>query len=48
MVRQFVRVLLAVVLHSMSIIMNQKHVWVFSLAADVSSHMELSLRDQRI
>ncbi len=28
--------------------MNQKHVWVFSLAADASSHMGVSLLDQRI
>jgi hypothetical protein len=41
-------VLLAVTLQSMSTIMNQKHVWVFSLAADASSHMGVSLLDQRI
>jgi hypothetical protein len=32
----------------MSTIMNQKLVWAFSLAADVSSHMGVSLLDQRI
>jgi hypothetical protein len=48
MVGQFVRVLLAVALQSMSTIMNQKHVWEFSLAADASSHMGVSLLDQRI
>jgi len=48
MVGQFVRVLLVVALQSMSTIMNQKHVWAFSLAADASSHMGVSLLDQRI
>jgi len=28
--------------------MNQKHVWAFSLAANASSHMGVSLHDQRI
>jgi hypothetical protein len=32
----------------MSTIMNQKHVWAFSLAANASSHMGVSLLDQRI
>jgi len=48
MVGQFVRVLLAVALQSMSTIMNKKHVWAFSLAVDASSHMGVSLFDQRI
>jgi hypothetical protein len=48
MVGQFVRVLLAVALQSMSTIMNQKHVWAFSLAADASLHMGVSLLNQRI
>jgi hypothetical protein len=48
MVGQFVRVLLAVALQSMSTIMNQKHVWAFSLATDASSHMGVSLLDQHI
>jgi hypothetical protein len=48
MVGQFVRVLLPVALQSMSTIMNKKHVWAFSLAADASSHMGVSLLNQRI
>jgi hypothetical protein len=48
MVGQFVRVLLAVTLQSMSTIMNQKHVWAFSLVVDANSHMGVSLFDQRI
>jgi hypothetical protein len=32
----------------MSTIMNKKHVWAFSLAVDASSHMGVSLLDQRI
>jgi hypothetical protein len=48
MVGKFVRVLFAVALQSMSTIMNQKHVWTFSLAADASAHMGVSLLDQRI
>jgi len=48
MVGQFVRMLLTVALQSMSTIMNQKHVWSFSLAADASSHMGVSLLNQRI
>ncbi len=32
----------------MSTIMNQKHVWAFSLAVDANSHMGVSLFDQRI
>jgi hypothetical protein len=48
MVGQFVRLLLVVALQSMSTIMNQKHVWAFSPAADASSHMGVSLLDQRI
>jgi len=32
----------------MSTIMNQKHVWAFSLVADASSHMGVFLLDQRI
>jgi hypothetical protein len=45
MVGQFVRVLLTVALQLMSTIMNQKHVWAFSLAVDTSSHMGVSLLD---
>lgn len=48
MVGQLVRVLLVVVLQLMSPILNQKHVWMFSLAAYDSSHMKVSLLDQRI
>jgi hypothetical protein len=40
--------LLAIALQLMSTIMNQKHVWAFSLAADASSHMGVFLLDQRI
>jgi hypothetical protein len=48
MVGQFVQVLLVVALQSMSTIMNKKHVWAFSLAADASLHMGVSLLDQHI
>jgi len=48
MVGQFVRVLLTVALQSMSTIMNQKHVWAFSLAVDANSHMVVFLLDQHI
>jgi hypothetical protein len=49
MVGQFVQVLLAIALQSMSTIMNQKHVWAFSLATNANSHRGLvSLLDQCI
>jgi hypothetical protein len=51
MVGQFVRVFLAVAgvaLQLMSTIMNQKHVWAFSLAVDASSHMGVFLFNQHI
>jgi hypothetical protein len=48
MVGQFVRVLLAISMQIISDVLTDLAIWVFSLAADVSTHLGVPLLDQRI
>lgn len=45
MVSQFVRVLLAVALQIISNILMDPNIWAFSLAADASTHLGVSVLD---